>query len=568
MSTHSAFLRANSEAYEWLTEKIYTIDRRKEPENVLHQIVAAARFAAVFHTGRFADGTIENLALDIGTELDEIPVEVSDNRLSVIHKQRRRRVLHVATDVLEIGGHTRMLHYWVRNDRSSCHSLVLVNQRDLTAIPEWLSEAIQSSGGELVVFPAELELCQKARLLRNIAKRSADLVVLHHCPFDVVPTVAFAIRECPPVAMVNHADHLFWLGSSVADIVINLRTAGSKHSAERRFIEHNTVIPIPVAEPLEQMARKQARQLLGIAEDQCMLLSIGRKEKYRPCGAYDFVATANKILDLQASAHLYVVGETATGIGPYLNSKLHKRLHFMGSIENPALYLMAADVYLESFPFGSNTALLEASICGLPVVPAYAPLFPLLVANNDSLHDILSNPLNEQEYIDRVDMLIRDSNHRAKFGEMLRNRLLLEHTMDGWLSRLTKMYEETDFLMHCPKPIPIASSSLTNADIGLSLWHIMANGKNSFTGIPANLLNAVLCHTSFVAKEVGNYKVARRNAWFAVRQNPLAWPQWRLLGITVMGKTGQSLRELLSRTKTKFSLNRMLIWNTKRIYFE
>jgi len=450
MLAHAAFLRANNEAYEWLVEKIHTINHRAEPETVLRQVVAAARFAAVFHPGRFADGAIENLALDIGTELDEIPAEVSDNRLSVPHKQSRRRVLHVATDVLEIGGHTRMLYHWVCNDYNSCHSLVLVNQRDIAAIPNWLSEAIQSSGGELVVFPAESELRQKARWLRETAKRIADLVVLHHCPFDVVPTVAFAIRECPPVAILNHADHLFWLGSSVADIVINLRTAGSEHTAECRFVEHNTVIPIPLAEPAKQTSRKQARQMLGIPEDQCMLLSVGREEKYRPCGAYDFVATVNKILDHQSAAHLYVVGETAAGISPYLNCALHKRLHFMGSIEDPRLYLMAADVYLESFPFGSNTALLEASMCGLPVVPAYAPLFPLLVANNDSLHDILSNPLHEEEYINRVDMLIRDPNQRLELGAMLRNRLLLDHTADGWLRRLTKIYDETDFLIHRP----------------------------------------------------------------------------------------------------------------------
>lgn len=544
MPKHAAFLRANSEAYEWLVEKIHTIDRRREPETVLRQIVAAARFAAVFHPGRFADGAIENLALDIGAELEEIPTEVGDNGHSVLHKQSRRRVLHVATDILGVGGHTRMLYHWIRNDNNSCHSLVLMNQRDLAAMPNWLSEAIQSSGGEFVVFPAESELCQKARWLREIANRIADLVVLHHCPFDVVPTVAFAIRGCPPVAILNHADHLFWLGSSVADIVINLRTAGSKHTAERRFIEHNTVIPIPIAEPVKQMSRKQARQTLGITEDQCMLLSVGRGEKYRPCGAYDFVATANNILDRQASAHLYVVGETVEGIAPYLNCALHKRLHFMGSIEDPALYLLAADIFLESFPFGSNTALLEASMYGLPVVLAYAPLFPLLVANNDALLDVLSNPMSEEEYIDRVDMLIRDPNQRAEFGAMLRDRLLLDHTPDGWLKRLTIMYEETDILMHCPQPIPRASSSLTNADIGLSLRHIMADGKNSSTGTPENLLNAVFCHTSFVAKEVGHYRLARKHAWSALCQDPFKWSSWRLTGISLLGKMGRYIRQL------------------------
>jgi hypothetical protein len=369
---------------------------------------------------------------------------------------------------------------------------------------------------------------------------------LHHSPFDVVPTVAFAIRDCPPVAVLNHADHLFWLGSSVTDIVINLRTAGAKHTAERRFINQNTVLPIPLVEPEMQMPRKQARQTLGIGEDQCMLLSVGRAEKYRPSGAYDFVATANKILDRQKLAHLYVVGETAAGIAPYLNCAPHERLHFMGSIEDPSQYLMAADVYLESFPFGSNTALLEAAVRGLPVVPGYAPLFLLMGANNDSLLGLLSNPKSEAEYIDRIDALIRDKAHRAELGAKLRASLLLEHTNGGWLQNLNKMYEETDGLAHNPGPIPKASLSMSNEDIGLSLWRIMADGKNSSTTISKNLSNAVHCHASFVAKEVGNYASARRNAWCAVRQNPFVWPTWRLFGIALMGKLALFLRKMIT----------------------
>src|SRR5690606_34285328 len=103
---------------------------------------------------------------------------------------------------------------------------------------------------------------------------------------------------------------------------------------------------------------------------------------YRPCSHYDFTATARKILDRNLLAHLYVVGETLQGLAPYLRSSLHDRLHFVGPVDDAKLYRASADVYLESFPFGSQTALLEAALSGLPVVPAYAPLFPLLVAND------------------------------------------------------------------------------------------------------------------------------------------------------------------------------------------
>lgn len=546
MPVRAAFLRANSEAYEWLVDRVQSMDRREKGEAVLRQVGAAARFAAVFHPGRFADGAIENVAMEIGAELENVATKSRGFGLPVAREQSRRRVLHVATEVLGIGGHTRMIYHWIQNDRSSTHSLLVVNQRD-AQIPQWMIEAVQSSGGELVVFPTASDLCQKAKWLRETARRIADLVVLHHCPFDVVPTVAFAVRDCPPVAVLNHADHLFWLGSSVADIGINLRTAGSEHTAERRFVARNTVIPIPLTEPARQVSRKDTRRALGIPEDQSVLLSVGRAEKYRPCGPYDFVATAAKILDRQAGAHLYVVGESEAGIGPYLRCPLHERIHFVGSIEDPALYRAAADVYLESFPFGSNTALLEAALCGLPVVPAYTPLFPLLVSNDDAVHDIVPNPLHEEEYMDRVDRLIRQPDQRAELGAMLRNRLLVDHTTEGWLGTLTKMYRETDLLTHNPRPIPTTSCGMTAADVGLSLWHVVADGKTYSTGGPADRSDSVLCHASFVAKYVGNYVTARRHAWGAVRLDPLRWASWRLLGITVMGKMGRFLRRMLSR---------------------
>lgn len=152
MPAHTAFLRANSDAYEWLVERIQTMDQQKEAEATLRQIGVAARFAAVFHPGRFADGAIENVALQIGAELDGVVAEGGSFLLPVARKQSRRRILHVATDVLGIGGHTRMLYHWIRDDRSSCHSVLLVSQPDVVPIPQWLPDVIQSSGGELVVF--------------------------------------------------------------------------------------------------------------------------------------------------------------------------------------------------------------------------------------------------------------------------------------------------------------------------------------------------------------------------------------------------------------------------------
>jgi glycosyltransferase involved in cell wall biosynthesis len=557
LPAYAAFLHANHQTYESLVKKAQLLDCRSHAEAALEQVSFAAMFAAKFHSGRFADGAIENLALDIGVRLHE-EVPANDSTVSGDHGDGHRRILHVASSVQGVGGHTRTLHYWVQNDQSSRHSLVLLNQAD-SPIPEWLAQAVGESGGDLVVIPKGLGLCEKAMRLRQVAGRSADLVVLHHDGCDVVPTVAFAKREGPPVAVLNHADHLFWLGSSVSDLVINLRTEGAEHTAERRFVTSNIVLPIPLEDPAAEVSRSDARRMLGIGEDQIVLLSIGRGIKYRPCGSYDFVSTARKILEREPRAHLYVVGESRRGIAPHLRTALHERLHFVGTIERPSLYRAAADVYLESFPFGSTTALLEAALRGLPVVPAYAPLFPLLVGKDDALQDVLPNPPNETEYVNQVDVLMHQPKQRLERGNALRERLLIDHVGAGWLRRLATLYGKTDQLTHDPRPIPTALCSTSNSDISLSLWNVMSDGKTNAPVTPTDATGAVLRHKAFVAKVVGDYATARRFAWRAVLRDVSHRASWRLLAVTALGKQGGFTRLVLGLA-TKSVLKTRTYW--------
>ncbi len=562
LTGQDALLQANNNAYEYLVSKIPITRRPTCVEAVLGNIQKAAQFAVESHTGRFADGSIENVALQIGVDLESVTTANQDFLLPFAHHESRRRILHVATAVFEIGGHTRMLHHWIRKDLSSCHSIVLLNQ-DNEVIPQWLSEAVRDSGGTIIALPPEARICQKATWLREIAKQNVDLAIMHHFGSDIVPIVAFAVPECPPVAILNHADHLFWMGSSVADMVINLRTAGAKYTENRRFVSCNHILPIPLKDPADEIPREAARRILGIAENQVVLLSIGRAEKYQPSGPYDFVATANKILDQQPNAHLYVVGESITGIARHLRCAPHKHLHFIGAVEDPSLYRIAADIYLESFPFGSQTALLEAALGGLPVVPAYAPLFPLLVANDDALKDILRNPRDEQEYINQVERLIRQPEHRATLGTTLRNALLVDHVGEGWLNRLTELYKETDRLLHNPQPIPKSPCYMTDADISLSEWHVMA-GRTYSTGTQSDAQSVILFHIAFVSKVVGDYATARKSAWRAVQHSPYRRSAWRLLAVTLLGKgwlmqrvqTFRSWRRRLSFRRAGFLLGR------------
>lgn len=546
-TAESTFLLANCQAYERIVRKIRRKDPTRNPEAVLRGVMLAALTASEFHPGRFADGTIENLAIEIGAILPESGGEHARRTSAFMCKENRRRVLHVATQVLSTGGHTRMLHHWVRNDQTSCHSLALVNQRDVP-VPLWLSEAVRNTG-DVMILPPGASIVEKARRLKEIAKKCADLVVLHVYPSDVVPTVAFASHDCPPIALLNHADHQFWLGCSVSDIVINLRSAGYEHTAMRRFASENTVLPIPLIDSVQRLSPRNARRALGIPEDQVVLLSVGRAEKYRPCGAYDFVRTAGKILDRHSKAHVYIVGESYSGIARYLRNPTHERLHFVGSMEDPSLYRAAADIYLESFPFGSQTALLEAALSGLPVLPAYAPLFPLLVANDDSVRDLVSNPRDEQEYLERADLLVKYPQQRSDLGDRLRKRVLMDHVGVSWLDRLDRVYKQTDCLAHHPRPIPRCDCSATATDVGLTLWHARPDGETWMADTSRNRLGAAMRHSAFIARAIGDCAGALRFGLCAVRCDPHRRASWRVLalGLTLVGRSPAKLAQQVRR---------------------
>ena len=63
-------LTEHNEPYEAVVRAAGAMHARRDPEAVLRHVDVAAKLASEFHAGRFADGAIENVALEIGSELD------------------------------------------------------------------------------------------------------------------------------------------------------------------------------------------------------------------------------------------------------------------------------------------------------------------------------------------------------------------------------------------------------------------------------------------------------------------------------------------------------------------
>ena len=457
--------------YQALVDHVLGLRSKASPEILLDWVQAAAEFAQQLHTGRFADGSIENLALDIGRRLESPPHPPSDDLVPEPPEPRestKRHLLHVATRVFSVGGHTRLIANWIKNDVHSHHSLVLTRQR--VPVPDWLSDAVCGSGGHVIALPRKEPLLRKAGRLRRIAQANVDAIILHHDPSDAVPVVALATEQCPPVAVMNHADHLFWLGGSVADTIIDYRTSGTTLSEKRRFARHTAFLPLPLNVSSPAIPRSEARRQLGLSNVDVMLLSIGQAYKYSPTNTHDFFSTSVKLLQRNPQAHLYLIGVGEDGRTGALRNATQDRFHLLGVREDITAYQAAADIYLEGFPGGSSTAMLEPAAFGVCPVRQFAPLAEFSSFEDIAWRDVLAPAETEEEYLEQVGLLIRCPEKREETGRRIRERVTAYHMGTKWHRYLQQIYAYLESTPHTPGPIPASTRVETRDDLALSLF--------------------------------------------------------------------------------------------------
>lgn len=518
------YLARNREAYEELVGFVRRLAGRVRPDLELGLIGQAAWFATVNHPGRFADDRIENRALALGADLERCARRQATPPARLTRRPSRRHVLHVATEVAGVGGHTRTIRHWAELDRDSTHSLALTFQK-YCEVPDWLRQAIARTGGQVVALPHAAPPTARALQLRILA-RDADVVISHHFTEDVVPVAAFAAPGGPPVGVINQSDHVFWLGPSVADTVINQRPIGRPLTERRRGARRSTVLPIPLEE-LPAADRATARRQLGIAEDRVVLLSVGRANKYVPSATHDFYAAAGAVLAGHPQAEVYLVGVREDQARPYLDPATADRFHCVGEVEDPAVYRAAADVYLEGFPFGSQTAMLEAGQAGLAPVPAFAPLSPLLVTQDEAFDDLLSAAPSQAAYVAAVGDLIRSADRRRELGAECARRVRAAHTGEAWAARVHALYREMARLTHTPGPIGPVAAAEEPDDVGLSLFHAYHTDPGGTLGPDLRYkLRRAAFDAAHSGREAGDYV----GAWRVLRLARRTWGDDGALG--------------------------------------
>lgn len=403
----------------------------------------AACYACATHSGFFINQELEQTLLKIGQKA--MWGSFYPDKKSTSLSKTPQHILHVATAVSCIGGHTRMLWRWIEQDAERSHSVVITRQEPQNEVPTVLKTAVKNSGGKIYLLNKRIgSLISWAKQLRKIANQ-ADLVVLHIHNYDVIPIIAFARKEqSPPVIFLDHADHKFWLGISISDVFVSLRESGMRLLQKRRGIEadRSLLLPIIIESRQRVLSRAEAKQQLGLPEDSLLLLSVARVVKYETIDGISFADAHVPLLKRYEKVFLLIVGPGHREDWVTAIQQTEGRIKVIGETPNTAVFYQAADIYVDSFPFVSNTSLLEAGSYAVPLVTRfpYSDASEILAADMPGLTGNLIRVREIEEYIAVLSRLVEDEEFRLSLGEATRKKIAETHWGNYWQPMLENLY--------------------------------------------------------------------------------------------------------------------------------
>lgn len=407
----------------------------------LEQASVYAAFASILaaspHAGFYVSPRLERMLVDIGRRTA---------KPTAYHREQGkpiRHVLHVVSEMLPVGGLTNMLTRWIGEDSNRTHSIAAIHHRG--ELPLATREAVAKAGGQIhrINQTRGFQIAW-AEELRRLA-RQHDAVMLHIYGQDPVAIMAFAEPDkLPPVMYLNHGDHLFWLGASIADVVINLRDEAQTLSIERRTIEprRNVMVPTMVSPAIRTRTREDAKRELGLSPDTILLLSAARGMKYRTVNGVTFAAPHVPLLKKYPKAQLMVLGAGERPDWQADCAAVEGRIQPLPETSDTRVYFEAADIYVDSFPFVSSTSMMEAAGLEIPLVSRFygekeARIFAI---NHPGIDKPTLHGATEQEYVAHIERLITNPALRAAKGKEARDSVLHYHTPPSWLTFIEEAY--------------------------------------------------------------------------------------------------------------------------------
>ncbi|MCH7373738.1 hypothetical protein [Aeromonas sp. MR16] len=334
---------------------------------------------------------------DLESYLIDVAVfELGDPSYIEFSKSNQNDILFIATELYLTGGHSRLM------ERLSGF-LDVKPDLLLSEIPTQEILSRESDFFDSIVFlekkPSSV-LSKLIFLLKSIINKKCVILSIH--PDDIYSIVACGVaKKLNPnlkIHFINHADHVFSFGSSIADVWYEISEYGKVIDKLRGLKANKSFLGIPIG-------IKERRSIQHSFQDGDLILSAASNGKYKPCNNQSILPLVDALLSKYKSSKMQIIG-----VNIYKDYwwwlckiKFGNRLVLSGALE----YTMYMDItskaklYIDSHPFPGGTAFAEQFLQGklcTGLISSYRGYSPAEKLKMNDVLDVISFINNSVEY--------------------------------------------------------------------------------------------------------------------------------------------------------------------------
>lgn len=314
-----------------------------------------------------------------------------------------RGCLHVVSEPYLQGGHTRLMERLAHMHEGPVDLLVT-----RSAKPQVL-ERLNGYFAHIEVARGDDPCARLQSIVDTLAQY--DKVVLHIHPDDILTTVACGVLKqqlgaAVTVYFVNHADHVFSFGASVADVYFEISAYGHHLDKKKHLSCQKSFLAIPI----ETSGAKVPDA--APTHERIKVFSAASAAKYKPHGGLDMRPSITAILDRFPNAECWIIGANPLTNTWWWTVKLRYPTRFFIRRHLPYKDYLAfaekADFYLDSYPIPGGTAFAEQLLKGrrcvglVAPIQGYSPADSLKVASVDQLLASIDHPRPSAQVVEAV----------------------------------------------------------------------------------------------------------------------------------------------------------------------
>jgi hypothetical protein len=398
-------------------------------EKQLLKIQELIHFCWMNYPLRFSDADLENCIQKNIISWDNIKLYPNQNT-----------IVHVASTLFEVGGHTRWLMNCIDHLSEYKHTIVLTRQSK--NIPQNVLDFVNEKKINIVRIPSEFSLMQKVNSLKEILMELQPFKVFsfHHSD-DLISVLATTGSAHFQSILFNHSDHIYSLGARFFDLQIDFRRTGSMISKLGKSVSQFSIQVLPLSKEnreLENNTFKEQFQSYDFVVG--TLTNVSKVQSFLK--SETILDVIFKLANEHKNSLFLIIGLEAKQAEKLSEKKMPENVHCLGIISDPNQYYGVMDFFLEPFPVGSGLGIIEA--CQYGAIPIFGKHPVKLCSTFEVFHEKVRSMFDPQiTQLNQSDQLKyylqKTESDRRQFKANLKTAIQSHHCGENWAASLKLM---------------------------------------------------------------------------------------------------------------------------------